>query len=43
MSVMLIFSVHAVCQVLPEEAQRYWEEQYNLSANTCSHAYWYTH
>ncbi|XP_052798983.1 protein strawberry notch homolog 1-like isoform X2 [Mya arenaria] len=27
-------------KVLPEEAQRYWEEQYNMSANTCSHAYW---
>ena len=27
-------------QVLPEEAQRYWEEQYNDSATVCSHAYW---
>ena len=26
--------------MLPEEAQRYWEKQYNESATICSHAYW---
>ena len=27
-------------QVLPDEAQPYWQDQFELSATVCSHAYW---
>nr|CAD7463383.1 unnamed protein product [Timema tahoe] len=27
-------------KVIPKEAQKSWEEQYESSSNTCSHAYW---